>query len=193
MTRKLEGTFIGFCGAGGTGKTTTATLLAKRIHHGFLPSASRDVFKNMGFQRETDQDKLSSLERWILQRNIQIAHITQMSDSFDRPMITDRTQLDQHAYALQYCSSALSAEDLKWLANLVDRALQFYKIIFYFPLHTFLSHDDGMRTSRLAERLTFDFILRGLLQYFEVPTTYVPIMSPEDRCKHIESHVKNWI
>jgi hypothetical protein len=187
MARKLEGTFIGFCGAGGTGKTTTAKLLASQLHYGFLPSASRDVFKRMGYQQETDQDKLNPNERWLLQRNIQVAHMTSMSDYFGKPVVTDRTQLDQHAYALLYCSSTLSTSDLTWLHDLVERALQFYKKIFYFPLTDFPTNDDRMRTTRQGERLAFDCILYGLIRLFDVPITVVPVLGLEDRVEFIEA------
>lgn len=189
MTRKLEGTFIGFCGAGGTGKTATAELLAKQINYVFLPSSAREAFKELGYSRETDQDRLGPTERWILQRNIQTIQLHKVSDFFDQLVVTDRTQVDQHAYALQYCSSTLQETDLQWLHSLVNRALQYYKHIFYFPLVTFPGHNDGMRTSRYAERLTFDLILRGLLERYEVPYTKVPIMDLKDRVEFIIAHL----
>jgi hypothetical protein len=145
----------------------------------------------MGYQRETDQDKLEPYERWLLQRNIQVAHMTSMSDFFGQRMITDRTQLDQHAYALQYCSATLSAADLLWLRDLVERALQFYRMIFYFPLTTFPTNDDSMRTLREGERLAFDCILYGLISIFNVPVTVVPVLTPEERVEFIMACLTN--
>jgi hypothetical protein len=188
--RRLNGTFIGFCGAGGTGKTTTAKLLAPKIGHTFLPSAARSVFAKMSPRfGEQDQDRLTPAQRWGLQQSIQIAHMEQMANHFGEKMLCDRTQIDQYVYALQYCSETLNVVDIKWLHDLVERALQFYRIIFYFPLTDFPGHDDGMRTVQPARRLAFDCMLWGVLSNFQIQVTPVPVLCPEDRAHFIMAHL----
>jgi hypothetical protein len=187
--RALTGTFIGFCGAGGTGKTTTAEALLTELGDTWklLPSTSRDTFRQMGLNREDDQDRLSPLDRWTLQRNIQIAHSEKVKPHRDQQMITDRTQLDQFAYALQYCNNILNLSDLKWLEDLTAKSLEFYAHIFYFPLTSFKDHSDGMRTHNLATRLSFDLLLKGLIGNLEVPITSVPIMTVHNRVQFIRN------
>jgi hypothetical protein len=170
---------IGFCGAGGVGKTTTALMLTtylKPYGYGFLPSSSRSVFAAMGISSEADQHSLSDTKRWALQKNIQLAHNRKILESRGKNLICDRTQLDQFCYALQYCSTYLDESKINWLLDLTSDAMSRFDMIFYFPLCTWPDTDDGMRTPLPGPRVMFDFLLQGVLtdlgrSYYVVPAT----------------------
>jgi hypothetical protein len=166
-----------FAGAGGVGKTTTAegvlTLLRLQGHENFklMPSPSRAVFRAFGLKSEIDQRHLTPGERWALQKAIHVAHgeaieaaAVEAQDSGVR-FIADRTRIDMLAYAVQYCTEALTGNDIEWLQQQTAEACRLYRRIFYFPLHTFSSHDDGMRETSYAKRYQFNMLLQGALTH----------------------------
>jgi len=184
--RKLHGTFIGFCGAGGVGKTSTALSLCEKLaDYEFLPSVSRAVFARRGVESEEAQLNMTPQERWELQRDIQMSHLNESLKLSGQKRIADRTQMDQFAYALQYCHEVLTARDLADLMDFVDAAISQYRLVFYFPLTTFPGQTDGMRTSSFGSRMLFDRTLRGIIEMFQVPTIEVPIMNIGSRCTFI--------
>jgi hypothetical protein len=184
----LQGNNIGFCGAGGTGKTTTMKLLHQMIGpfgYNLLPSASRGVFKQYGVETEDQQLTMTPQQRWALQRDIQLAHAHNMVERWQEKLLGDRTQLDQYVYALQYCGSHLSVKDMQWLDRLTIAALQNYGAIFYFPITNWPTLNDGMRTEAPGQRRAFDLMLRSCFEQFQVNVYTVPIASPIDRVAYI--------
>lgn len=191
-------TFIGFCGAGGTGKTTTAKLLLspeRSYLHGryeFLPSSSREVFKRFKVEKEADQDAMPDYMKWALQKEIQVAHRQRQVDSAGKKLLSDRTQLDQYCYALIQCSRILNEADIDWLNMLLTDSLRQYVMIFYFPLHTFDKTDESikdMRDPREGLRLHFDTLLRGVMEKYKVFPIEVPVMTPDMRALWMTNQV----
>lgn len=189
MSGNVNGKVIGFCGAGGVGKTTTASALLGHLGpmgYEFLPSSSREVFKKMGVLTEADQNNLSPERRWELQKAIQLAHAEKMQHrDKSKNLICDRTQLDQYSYALQYCSTALSHVDITWLEELTYYAMQQFDLVFYFAPHAWLSVDDGMRETRPGPRILFDRILQGALNHFDIDFLLMPTTTPTLRCARV--------
>jgi nicotinamide riboside kinase len=182
----LTGSFIAFCGAGGTGKTTTATKLAEIMpEYRLLTGVSRSVFKAKGVEREADQHAMNDAQRWDLQKAIQEKYLSTYDELEGQPIISDRSHLDQTAYALQYCSTAMADDDLNWIEQAVLKSFKHIRKLFYFPLTTFAGQDDGMREQRNGPRVQFDTLLRGLLEKYDVPFHTVPVMSVEERAGFI--------
>ena len=180
--------FIGFCGAGGVGKTTTAKALSAATGLEMLPSASRKVFERMGVKTEDEQNVLPPENVWELQRNIQEAHWTQQFTTALKTkerVICDRTQWDQFTYALLQCSKTISHEDYGWLEGLALGSTAFYTHIILFPFRTYINHNDGMRTNSWGMRNTFQIILEALLLKYAVPHYRVRTETVEDRVQEI--------
>jgi predicted ATPase len=193
----IEPSFIGFCGAGGTGKTTTAVNLAARRGIPMLASASRRVFQRFGVEREDDQDYMTGEQRWALQHSIQEAHWRQQFQvaikyNGNVPIVCDRTQWDQFAYAMLQCADTMTEERYNWLRGLAIASTSFYTHIFYFPLVTFGQDSlaDGMRTQNWGMRNKFDMLLRSLLKEFNVKAVEVPVGSIDERVRFIASRVE---
>ncbi len=182
-----------FSGAGGTGKTSTAKGVLELLKNAgakfeFLPSPSRQVFKDFGLKTEDDQKRLRPEERWQLQKAIHLAHgklIDEVGISGQR-YLADRTRVDMLCYAIQYCSEVLTEADIDWLKEKTAETCEFYRRVFYFPLVTFSGQDDGMRTDNYAKRYQFNLLLRGALQQFASRThkllvSRIPCLSLEAR------------
>lgn len=192
---KNTGNIVGFCGAGGTGKTTTAKAVVYELQrlgypYELLPSASREVFKRHKVNAEASQLDMPLDQRWRLQRDIQMAHWENYTQNFrNKLLVSDRTQLDQMSYAYLWCSPVLDEDNLALLDTLVQSSLLHYRAIFYFPLTEFDAHSDGMRTDSPGLRNHFDLLLRGILEAYDVGYIKVPIASVEARMHYIV----NWM
>lgn len=181
---------IAFCGAGGTGKTSTLNAFVEaHPDYGVIRSQSRASFVKHGVLTEDDQDSLGALKKWELQKSIQLAHWEYMQPFIGTKSIAERTQFDQLAYALQYCYNVIGPKEFKWLDELVTKARPCYERIFYFPLVEYPSVNDGMRTSHFGKRLQFDLLLQGILQDFKVRTITMPMGTVEERVEFLEIYL----
>lgn len=188
--------FVGFCGTGGTGKTTTAKYLLEHYltDHIFLPSAARGVFKSHGLELESDQDHITPDFRWQLQKAIQVAHRQTQSLHRGSKVVADRTQIDQYCYALLNCHDTLLPDDLKWLEDLVRESLPLYHTIFYFPLVTYPPESGeaskDMRDPREGKRLAFDLLVKAALGKFGLPIIEVWPGDVKTRAEFIHTFLK---
>lgn len=162
---------IGFCGTGGTGKTTTARLIQPKVPERFLPSLQREVFREKGLTEEK-QKAMTPVEIWHLQREMFVKKIQQ--DVSNRNALFDRTPVDNLAYCLYRCSQTITDTELSWLEEEAKTYTEDYDLIFYFPLIKWEVPDDGLREQGFAYRATIDAIILGYLQKFKVDYFYVP-------------------
>lgn len=153
---------IAACGAGGTGKTTTMRALSAATGIPFIPSASRTVFARRGL-KETDQNHMTPQEQWDLQQEIFAAR-EELEARLGHEGIADRTLFDQVAYNLLRAPTLVTEAILNDLANRAWNVTAKYKKVFYFPLTTYETSDDGMRDMAYGLRFSFDAILRSLLR-----------------------------
>lgn len=181
---------IAFCGAGGTGKTTTLNAFVEaHPDYNVIRSQSRATFVKHGVLTEDDQDRLSMRQRWDLQKEIQVAHWLYMKPFIEMKSIAERTQFDQLAYALQYCYQVIGPREYIWLNELATAAKPYYQSLFYFPLVEYPGVDDGMRTSHFGKRLQYDLLLQGVLRDFKVNTITMPMGSVEERVAFLEIYL----
>ena len=171
---------IGAMGAGGVGKTTTMQALSAAIKVPFIPSASRAVFARRGL-KEADQASMTPQQQWELQQEIFAAR--EELEARTTEGIADRTLFDQVAYNLLRTPSVISEAILNDLANRAWNGTVKYNKLFYFPLTTFDTSDDGMRDTSYGLRYVFDAILKSLLT--DVKHIVVPIGSVTERVNFI--------
>ena len=181
---------VAFCGAGGTGKTTTLNMFVERNpQFKVIRSQSRPTFEKFGVLREDDQDRMAPQQKWELQKAIQEAHWEYMQQFVGQKAIAERTQLDQLTYALQYCYDVITVKEYEWLCKLARDSLPLYGTIFYFPLVEFPGTDDGMRTAKFGKRLQFDWLLQGIIRDFKAKTITVPTGSVQSRVEFVEFYL----
>lgn len=153
---------IGFTGAGGTGKTTTARILTQELGVS-LPvprSASRVVYEREGLT----EDKCAALpltESWALQTRIAQAKVeVDKAPEF----LADRTLLDHWVYGLMYCNRVITNEEFKYAETVVrNHMANTYDLIVYFPWGLFTPSSDGVRQDRQAWQASIDAMIRGYL------------------------------
>lgn len=181
---KSLGGLIGFCGAGGTGKTTVANLLHQTKGVPLVPSSTRMVFKMLNLETEADQEKLDSNGRKHLQTSIQQAYYDNLR-AYPKG-VSDRTPLDHWCYMLFYCGNDLSQEEVEAYRQRTAVTLQRFAYVFYFPLVTYPTHSDGMRKDGYGYRKAYDYLMQSALSDFGVPHYTMRVgPSPEEHVDNI--------
>jgi hypothetical protein len=167
-----SGKKIGFTGAGGTGKTTSAMAVAAELHLPLLQSASRKVYE----ANDLTEDKvmlMSSEEKWELQSAIFDEKIR--ADDGNFCFVADRTLLDHYAYCLLYCGNAMRNSDFYEYENKVRKHMRStYHKIFYFPVGYFKPEEDGVRSNVVAWQSVVDAIIVGYVLRWNLPIIEVP-------------------
>jgi hypothetical protein len=178
------GGLIGFCGAGGTGKTTTAQLLSETHSVPLLPSSTRGVFKMLGLETEADQEKLDGEGRKHLQRSIQDTFYSSLM-GYPRG-VSDRTPLDHWCYMLYYCGDYMSEEEVGVFRRRTAEGLKRFAYVFYFPLVTYPTHEDGMRKNGYGYRKAYDYLMQAAILDFGVQVyTMRRGQTPQQHVEHI--------
>lgn len=170
---------IGFTGTGGTGKTTTAKLLEKRLGLALQPSVVRGIFESKQLT-ERSLLSMSQVEAWSLQQEIFAAKLKQDKETFRG--IFDRTLIDHMAYCFYRSGSVIPDGVVNGLLKEMNESLKLYDFLFYFPI-TFTPPPDGFRQEGLAYRHTVDWMIRGLLHRSCAKYSIIGGGSPEERAQ----------
>lgn len=152
---------IGFVGAGGTGKSTTAKLLAQQLQLQVIKSPSRDCFRKHGVLTEDAQAALTPQQRLNLQMDIFDAIDYQSKQ--DTPGVYERTHLDNLFYALLHSPELLTKDKILWMQYTAIQGLLKFDLLFRFPLYNWQIPSDGMRTTLYAQRFMMDNYIIGFL------------------------------
>lgn len=175
---------IGFVGAGGTGKSTTAKLLAERLKLPLIESPSRGVFKKHGVTTEDAQNAMTAEQRYALQEDIFKAIDQQASTIHEG--VFERTPLDNFYYLLFRCHDSVKLENIKFMAQRTVEGLLSYHKVVYFPIYwNWPDIGDGMRTSHPAPRILCDYFVRGFLVKNNIQYLAMQDYSPDNRVDYI--------
>jgi hypothetical protein len=176
---------IGFCGAGGTGKTVTSNEIIKaRPDFTFHGSVTRGVYAKFGYTEATisqmsDEQKLD-MQMQIIQAKYELDESIK-----DTNAIVDRTPIDALVYTMLY-SPKIPRDVLNKIEKSVTSQLKFYDLIVYFPIGDWVTPDDGFRNQDEATRRLVDAAALGLLEKFDAD--YIKVgknSSPEARAQLI--------
>lgn len=177
-----RGLRIGFTGAGGTGKTSTAQALHELPELNHLPlmkSASRAVYEAKEISEEIVASEYNAVQKWELQELIFGAKVRQ--DDLSMQFLADRTLLDHWAYCLMYCATDMPNERFIQYESLVRKhMLGAYSHIFYFPWGYFFAAPDGVRQDNKAWQYSIDSIIVARLHEWGIPVIEVPQTRGED-------------
>ena len=159
--------WIGFCGPGGTGKTTLASVLATRHSLPFHTSPARSVFSRWKITSEADQAQLTQHQQQQFQAEIFSSRV-EMEKGCDHtlPAIFDRTLLDHLIYTILRCPSTYDDVFYRNTFSLTLNSLSRYEVIFYLsPRYGLWQNDsfrvegvEGMEYAKRFEDVFFDLL-----------------------------------
>ncbi|CAB4203451.1 Fer4_NifH domain containing protein [uncultured Caudovirales phage] len=181
---------IAFAGASGTGKSTLAVALSQHLQLPVNPVGSRSVAASLGFLNPYDVDRASlesyerlspdyplgsvvelAMENWrldpscrtvrsLFQAKLQTAKIDWENAARPPGYVSDRTTMDDMAYALLHCPSVVDRAFIKRARE----HLREYTHVIFCPLDSFYAHaGDPARVSDIEYHYRYEAILRGLL------------------------------
>lgn len=162
MNNKLR---IGFLGTGGSGRASIAKEISEAFGIPFLSSReiTQPVIERDGFKYGTGQfieQFLSIREEELIRKRI---NLESTLDSF----VTDRTTLDHFAYAL-LSVERFPEDKIRIMESMCLEHISKYTHLFYFSRpDTF--RENGVRTLNISFHSKIDYIIRGLIQDWDVP------------------------
>lgn len=162
---------VAFCGAGGTGKTTSVQHLVESVKLPTFESASRQVYKAEGLTEDkvlamTGAEKLE-LQTRIFAKKVEL--------DYNHEYVTDRTLLDHFAYCLAYCAPYMdNATFNRYEAMTRTHMRGAYTHVFYFPWGSWTPPSDGVRQDLQSWQSQIDAIILGYLVRWDIPAFPVP-------------------
>ena len=191
-----QGVRVGFCGAGGTGKTSTAKWVSETSTVSLqmneplplIKSASRSVYE----ANDLTEEKVAAMSPED-QLKLQMAIFSQkimLDQKFS--YIADRTILDHFAYCLAYCSNHMSNElFMQFEEQVRSLMLSTYSHLYFFPWGYWQAEDDGVRSTKAAWQSQIDAILVGYVMRWNLPAVFVPQDRGEDyRNEFVLAHLR---
>lgn len=148
---------IAFCGASGTGKTTTAKQLSKNLGLPVNPIGSRSVSSEMGYDSPYDVDAFG--RRAEFQKKL--FEMKKKWENENSSFITDRTHFDNLTYSLMHdCVGTVTPNFI----HEITVATRNYTHIIFFPTQSFLDPgQDPQRIQDLNYHQVYEWILKMLL------------------------------
>jgi len=185
---------IAFIGASGTGKTTLAKWVAETYSLPLNPVGARSVARDMGFETPYDVDQAdadtygkallqgstldeaacAAMREWSghgesvrAQFQLQLHREKLRWERKHEDFVSDRSPLDDMAYAIQHCCGAVDTDFILRAVNHV----RLLDALFFCPLTAFYAHDgDKCRVEDRTYHHIFEMILRGIVAGEKIPT-----------------------
>ena len=163
---------IGFMGAGGTGKTTTAKAVSEALGIPTIKSASRAVYEQDNLTEEKCM-ALDDVGKYELQ--FRIFGMKTELDLKTFAFVADRTLLDHWAYCLMYCGAFIpNNEYTQFEKDVRVHMRSTYTHLFYFPFgYWFPAEADGVRQDHYSWQSAIDAIILGYIHRWRLPVTEV--------------------
>ena len=187
-------TNIAFCGAHGTGKTTLAIALEKKLGIPYIPIDASDVFLQYGLH---PSDKLDIRNRLFVQQKILEKSEGIWFDVDEPSFVCDRTPLDMAAYLLADIGNGeldqrTQAEIMDYLSDCFNLTIQYFdKIVLIPPAIAFVERE---YKAAINHPLIFELhaLLLGMLTHLDLPHKVLPkkCMELSDRVQFVEDYLK---
>jgi hypothetical protein len=177
---------IGFVGSHGTGKTSTAKVVAALMDGKPLLSSSREVNAS-GLPINKDATRLTQLMITVARANQ--AHTYSKLPGF---YVADRTPFDSIAYTRYQMDNVWDREqaldNIYWDYSMdlaVNSLSQYHKIFYFPPLH--FVEDDGVRLGDRDYQMIIDDRIRSTLRQIGVGEIPVPDGTVLERAHFIQA------
>lgn len=154
-------------GAHGTGKSSTAKIIADKTSYGLLPSASRESPYEQGTFQHQD---------FVMDQ------VWKRCTTFDE-VILERTPFDVYSYTTAMNVQALAAKHEMKMDAFARNVKQQGNVLFYFPI-TFPLYRDGFRPDEIMQALV-DSTMVYHIKRTGIPCLTVPNGTPEERADFI--------
>jgi nicotinamide riboside kinase len=154
---------IGLIGSQGTGKSTLAKLLSKKLGLPLITEQARSVAEQMGFK---SIDNLTKVQRIELQANILHTQILQEKAHRDTGFVADRTVIDNLAYWQFY--SLKDTPEYHGAAILARRHMRDAYDLLVFLRPEFPIEDDGFRFACPHCQRVVDMLVEDIVRLFEL-------------------------
>lgn len=174
---------IEFTGTGGTGKTTTALLVAEALGLDLLPSVARDIYYKRGIT-EKDRPKISQTVAHEIQSEIFTAHMEQLEKFKHQSYVADRSLICRLAYALLN-DTIIESPEVMFLCEATKHATLGVDLLVYFPTPHWEVKTDNFRLNSLRETVALDALTLGFLQSAQIPAMTAFRGTVEDRVLQI--------
>lgn len=171
---------IGFFGSHGTGKTTTAEIIAEKTGCNLLLSKSREVGDFWPINREATET--SQLLITAARAN-QALHYSRAPGLF----LADRTPLDSLAYSTYQSDNVwVDTPDIYMNEsfNLVKNTMRNYTALIYFPV-LFDPKEDGVRDGDINYQDAIDYYIRDFADQLGIYYQTAPDGTAEERADAI--------
>lgn len=151
---------IGFCGAGSTGKSTLASLIAEHYELPLIEEGARTIAQEMGIRRHPDWTNMPGIGKEYQDR-ILMRQVT-MENINDDGFVSDRTTLDFVMYWIKDHAHLWDSKTNNEYINACLKRANNYDILVYTPIE-FAPTDDGFRKFDPEYQKETDFIMQLLL------------------------------
>ena len=184
---------IGFTGAGGTGKSTTAEMLGNNIPS-LVEYIRKQVYgENTYFGDLTKfKDILDFQNRIIAAQIAEEEFVRYKESSLDKTFYVERSTLDYAAYMLNLSNKFIkNKNNFESVQNYVNYCINYannnYACIIYFPLDKFMSDDSENKAKErdFESRKVTDNYISGLISRLDIPVLKLKSTNLDDRIKEI--------
>lgn len=184
-----------FTGAGGTGKTTLASLVSERYDVPLLRSPAREVQRSFGVNHEDDQASLGPRALGILQAKITEGYwnAENKARADSKGYVSDRAVSDQLSYRILKGAADMTDAELDTYLERVEEQFVAADLVVHCPTGVFEPTPDGVRSEDFLQRSLFDIIDRGVIDLFRHKINVVSMsVGPVDvRVQHIHTALLN--
>lgn len=153
---------IAITGAQGTGKTTLAVRMARKLGLPLIPECSREVAREMGIVHlsQLSVEGFARFEKLCMES--QLRH-----ERGQASFVSDRCTLDSAVYWLKWLGQVRPQEETESFVNVARENMPSYNYVFYLPVE-FSPSGDGFRSTDQNYQREVDAYFLRLLREWEV-------------------------
>lgn len=166
-------------GSQGTGKTSLANLLSKKLNIPIIQEVARNFKKE---QLNKNNPEYPSIQKRILVAQIQ-------EEKKHEDFISDRSSIDNLAYFIYGCSDKVSvSENMSYIYDAITNARLYTHIFFLRPEFDIV--DDNFRDCNISYQKDIDTTIYTILNIFNIKY-YILTGSIEERIQKAMESIKN--